>query len=164
MRCTNLNHWLPQGTHYVIGTKLEESGCPITPIGNLSQEIRGQQFYDASLIKFNYKNSAGHYYFLGQDWWSFWDYGSGNTENVNFGWATYSDNLYDGIENTELGADGTPGTRDDEAADYGDFVGIAKTFTQNLYSMLFPSETPEEEEEYSILFKGRVILKGTILK
>jgi len=130
----------------------------------MTQEIRAQDYYDDSVVKYNYKNSAGHYCFLGQNWFNLWDVGSGNSEGQNFGWLTMSDNEHNSVENTELGADGTPGTRDDEAFNYGNFTGTAKTLTQNLYSLLFPSETPVEEEEYSILFKGRVILKGTILK
>jgi hypothetical protein len=161
-RCINLNHWLPVGTHYVIGTKVEYGGCPTEPTGNLSQAIRGQEFYDTSLTKFTYQNSSGDYCFLGNDWWSFWDYGQGYTENVNFGWATATDNLYDGDEATALGADDTADTDDDEEEDYGDFITTASSLTENLYQLLTSEEEPIFFNSY---FSGRCLLEGqTLLK
>lgn len=160
-RCTNLNHWLPVGTHYVIGNKVEVGGCPTERYVNLTQEQRGQDFYDSSLAKFKYQNSDGDYYFLGQDWWSFWDYGQGYTENANFGWATATDNLYDGDEATELGADDTSETSDDEEDDYGDFISLATSFSQNLYQLMEPLEEEEDQPTGGITLKN-VIIRGTI--
>lgn len=157
-RCINLNHWLPEGTQYVIGTDIEYGGCPSERYVNLTQEQRGQDFYDTSLEKFNYLNSDGDYYYIRQDWWSWWDYGQGYTENVNFGWCSGTDNCYDGDEATQLGADNTPDTWDDEEEDYGDFITTAKSFTQNLYQLLTEEEVPSSFN--SSLF-GRILLKGS---
>jgi hypothetical protein len=46
------------------------------------------------------------------------------------------DNAYDGREATKLGADGKPGTLDDETNDYGDFLsGVTRTNT-SIYTFI----------------------------
>jgi len=53
---------------------------------------------------------------------SYWSWAENASEQRNWGVVSLKDNLYDGREATRLGADGKPGTWDDEDRDYGDAV------------------------------------------
>ncbi len=79
----------------------------------------------------------GDYFRIGANWWKFSDNGwTYWLERYNFGLVTMKDNAYDGREATTQGADGRPGTPDDEAADYGDFLtGVMRTNTE-LYTFI----------------------------
>jgi hypothetical protein len=79
----------------------------------------------------------GDYVRIGANWWKLSDNGwTYWLERYNFGLVTMKDNAYDGREATKLGADGKPGTLDDETNDYGDFLsGVTRTNT-SIYTFI----------------------------
>jgi len=62
--------------------------------------------------------------------WTYW------VEQVNWGLVTLKDNAYDGKEATRVGADGKPGTWDDEHDDYGDCITDVRQANRGVYERL----------------------------
>ncbi len=79
----------------------------------------------------------GDYFRIGANWWKFSDNGwTFWRERYNFGLVTLRDNAYDGREATPHGADGLPGTPDDEARHYGDLLTGVTQANTGLYQAL----------------------------
>ncbi|ETX09186.1 hypothetical protein [Candidatus Entotheonella palauensis] len=101
------------------------------------QEDRAQAWHDGLYQGLMEQAANGDYFRIGANWWKFSDNGSTFwRERYNFGLVTIRDNAYDGREATTRGADGQPGTADDEARDYGDLLtGVTRANT-GLYEAL----------------------------
>ncbi|WP_089718213.1 hypothetical protein [Candidatus Entotheonella palauensis] len=101
------------------------------------QEDRAQAWHDGLYQGLMEPAANGDYFRIGANWWKFSDNGSTFwRERYNFGLVTIRDNAYDGREATTRGADGLPGTADDEAHDYGDLLtGVTRANT-GLYEAL----------------------------
>ena len=67
---------------------------------------------------------------------SYWSWAEDANEKRNWGVVSLKDNLYDGKEATKLGADGKPGTWDDEDRDYGDCVTGMKAAHDEMLNLL----------------------------
>ncbi|MCY3021239.1 MAG: hypothetical protein NTW87_19670 [Planctomycetota bacterium] len=67
---------------------------------------------------------------------SYWAWAENSSEKRNWGVVSLKDNLYDGKEATKLGADGKPGTWDDEDRDFGDCVTGFKAAHDAMLNML----------------------------
>jgi hypothetical protein len=107
------------------------------PFGYDTQEDRAKAWQAGLHRDLTERAANGDYFRIGTNWWKFSDNGwSYWLERYNFGLVTMKDNAYDGREATKLGADGTPGTLDDEADDYGDFLtGVTRANT-SIYPFL----------------------------
>ena len=102
-----------------------------------TQEARGQAW--AGLVSQLVSNSSagGDYFVTGMEQWKWMDTGwTYWLEQVNFGLVTLRDNAYDGSEATMLGADGIPGTWDDETDNYGDAISTMRTANQTVYQAI----------------------------
>ena len=79
----------------------------------------------------------GERFLLGAEWWKYMDNGwTYWVEQVNWGLVTLRDNAYDGHEAVRHGADGIPGTWDDEVADYGDCITPVRAANIGIYRQI----------------------------
>ncbi len=106
------------------------------------QEDRAQAWHDGLYQGLIERAANGDYFRIGANWWKFSDNGwTFWRERYNFGLVTLRDNAYDGREATTRGADGKPGTPDDETQDYGDLLtGVTRANT-GLYQALQEHDT-----------------------
>ncbi len=128
----------PQPLHY----RRRGLGSPEHPkngfrTGYDRQEDRARAWRDGLYQGLMEPAANGDYFRIGANWWKFSDNGwTFWRERYNFGLVTLRDNAYDGREATTRGADGQPGTPDDERRDYGDLLtGVTRTNTE-LYEVL----------------------------
>lgn len=119
-----------------------------------SQEKKSNMFIHANKQFMNYRHidDNGINYVIG--WHQFSatnDYGfalrgqglpasDGGNEFRQFGWISFNDNVYNGVESRQEGADGVLGTNDDERRDYGNFVDSAGAYQRGLYRMTLPEK------------------------
>lgn len=131
---------LEVGDEYIIGSNDLNTSIPTEPIYLIDTQAKRATVYIRNLRHaFDVQSDSGDYFAVGWSHWSLWDYGYADSisqEVRNFGFFSRDDNAYDGVEATMLGADGTPGTWDDEPTDYGDFVTPMQTYMTSIYSEL----------------------------
>ena len=116
-------------------TYLRSSAVPTS--NYQTQELRGTQWAKNVAEVVNNVSPSGDYYLVGLEQWKWTDNGwTYWLEQNNFGLVTLRDNAYDGKEATKLGADGVPGTWDDELRDYGDFITPASRANRSIYQKI----------------------------
>ncbi|MBC8378232.1 MAG: hypothetical protein H8E62_03570 [Planctomycetes bacterium] len=102
-----------------------------------TQEERGKFWAERVNNLVDIKSSSGDHYVCGVEQWKWMDNGwTYWLEQINFGLVSLRDNAYDGQEATRLGADGKPGTWDDEVRDYGDAISAMRNANRNILGRL----------------------------
>ena len=96
-----------------------------------TQELRGEKYYDYIGDLFDLQQD-GDYIIAGIMWWQ-WCGKTKSGENMNFGFQTKKDNLYDGSECTiAAGTDPWGYATGGESSDYGDFITKYKQRNQEI--------------------------------
>jgi len=120
------------------GKKLTYRRTTTIPQSEFRTQIdRGKFWADKVVAIGSAKSPKGTHYLVGCEWWKYQDNGwTYWVEQVNWGLVTLHDNAYDGKEASNRGADGEPGTWDDEPADYGDCISTVRKANRGLYQKL----------------------------
>ena len=113
-----------------------------TGVGFDTQEAKGLAWRSGVQSGLQERAASGDFPRVAANWWKWSDNGwTYSLERNNWGLVTQKDNAYNGQEATTVGADGVPGTADDEEADYGDLWTVVTETNTTVYGVATAAPT-----------------------